>query len=82
MDESQNRAYCLSALAIATTRYHEAAPDRIEQARIQYEEALCQFKTAQADSGSGEINTVCSARTLGGSVLSGFTEPIRADAAR
>ena len=40
----------LTTLAIATTRYHEATPDRIEYARMEYEEALYQFKSAQAGS--------------------------------
>jgi hypothetical protein len=58
-DESTaNPVSYLNALAVATTIYHEAAPDRIEQARLQYEEALYQFKTAQAVIGSGEIRTV------------------------
>ena len=34
----------LSELARATTAYHEAAPDRVEYARVVYEEALRKFR--------------------------------------
>jgi thermostable 8-oxoguanine DNA glycosylase len=47
--------HLLQALALATTRYHEAAPDRIVAARIQYDEALYQFKMAQEQTSSREI---------------------------
>lgn len=34
----------LGELGRATTAYHEAAPDRMEDARLEYEEALRRFK--------------------------------------
>jgi len=34
----------LCELGRATTAYHEAAPDRMEDARLEYEEALRRFK--------------------------------------
>jgi hypothetical protein len=51
MDFSQ---YCLpeaapdplSELGRATTAYHDAPPDQIEQARTEYESALRRFKSA------------------------------------
>lgn len=41
----------LQALATATTAYHEAPPERFEEARFVYEEALKRFQIAQ----SGEV---------------------------
>ena len=38
----------LRALATATTAYHEATPDRVEEARIVYEQALERFNLAQS----------------------------------
>ena len=49
-DVAVRPAIHLTALALATTRYHEATPDRIEYARMEYEEALYRFKSAQAGS--------------------------------
>ncbi len=43
----------LSELSRATTAYHEAAPDSIEDAREQYLEALRNFQAAQGDADSG-----------------------------
>jgi hypothetical protein len=37
----------LRALAIATTEYYEASPDRTEKARLQYEEVLARFNSSQ-----------------------------------
>ena len=39
----------LKALAAATTQYYEASPDRLELARLQYEEALHEFNSAQLE---------------------------------
>lgn len=41
----------LRALAAATTAYHEAPPERFEEARFVYEEALKRFQVGQ----SGEV---------------------------
>lgn len=38
----------LRALAVATTVYYEASPDRIEKARLQYEEVLEKFNRVRA----------------------------------
>ncbi len=38
----------LSELGRATTAYHEAPPDRVESARLEYEDVLLRFNSAQA----------------------------------
>ncbi|HWF08839.1 MAG TPA: hypothetical protein VG297_10260 [Bryobacteraceae bacterium] len=38
----------LSALAIATTIYHEASPDMMEEARLRYSLAVDRFRAAQS----------------------------------
>ena len=38
----------LRQLAAATTAYHEAPPERFEEARVLYEEALQRFRLAQS----------------------------------
>jgi hypothetical protein len=38
----------LRLLATATTAYHEAPPDRVEEARLVYEEALQRFRGVQS----------------------------------
>jgi hypothetical protein len=44
----------LCELGRATTAYHEAPPERIEDARMQYEEALRRFKATIGFVPSGE----------------------------
>jgi hypothetical protein len=39
----------LKALAAATTQYYEASPDRLELARLRYQEALQEFNAAQSE---------------------------------
>jgi hypothetical protein len=43
----------LKALATATTRYYEAPPDQFEHARLQYEQALCEFNAPQPEEDNG-----------------------------
>jgi hypothetical protein len=40
--------HILRELAAATTAYHEAPPDRLEQARVVYQEVLQRFNLAQS----------------------------------
>jgi hypothetical protein len=42
----------LKALAAATTQYYEASPDRLELARLRYQEALQDFNAAQSEKDS------------------------------
>jgi hypothetical protein len=53
-NEQRRSVEILKALATATTQYYEAPPDRFEHARLQYEQALCQFKAASPEKGNGQ----------------------------
>jgi hypothetical protein len=46
-NEQRGPQEALLALATATTQYYEARPDRLEQARVQYQQALYEFNAAQ-----------------------------------
>jgi hypothetical protein len=41
--------HCLTELALATTAYHEAPPDRLEEAHLRYQAALRRFKGEQVE---------------------------------
>lgn len=45
----------LSALAVATTIYHEASPDMMEQARLRYSLALDRFRAARSAQSNSDI---------------------------
>ena len=47
MDQDSKTVDALMELGRATTAYHDAPPERLEDARLAYEEALLNFQSSE-----------------------------------